>query len=164
MANDVNFLPVEEHYNALVSQLNPSALAVYQTMRHGRIETAFTGRYFILYRMGGGVARELDRVVVEDVCIDDTGLSSRLVCPRTGRELIVSYSPVQLWDHPMFLCLPLHSMIRFAAKEHEVGKGGSLAWPMLIKTRSRRHLRETGVTYCETGPEFAREFDQPSIA
>lgn len=161
---DADFLPVQEHYDALVSRLDPSTLASYNATRHARTETAFDGRQFIIYRMGGNEPRELTRVLVEDLEISDAGLTSKLSCMRTQRELIVGYSPVQLWGYPVFVCLPLHAKVRFGATEDGVGKRGSLAWPMVIRTRSRRGLREPGITYCETGPSFAEEFDRPFIA
>jgi hypothetical protein len=164
MADDADFLSPQEHYDLLVSQLDPSTLAAYQQTRHARVETAFDGRHFILYRMGNGDPRELGRVLVDDLDIDDDGLSCRITCMRTQRELIVSYAPVQLWDYPVFVCLPLHAQVRFACSASNVAKKGSLAWPMVIRTRSRRGLREPGITYCETGPAFAREFDLPYAA
>lgn len=164
MSDEADFLSVEDHFQALVSQLDPSAIARYHELRHTRAETAFEGRQFILYRMGGNEPRELGRILIEDLEIGHEGLTSKVSCLRTERELIVGYSPVQLWDYPVFVFLPLHAKVRFASTERDVGKRGSLAWPMIIRTRSRRGLREPGITYCETGPSFAEEFDRPFIA
>lgn len=164
MADEADFLTPQQHFDALISQLDPTTLATYHSLRHARIETSFEGRQFLLYRMGGGQPQELGRVLVEDLEVGDEGLSSKLLCMRTQRELIVGYSPVQLWDYPIFMCLPLHGQLRYGCAADQVGKRGSLAWPMLVRSRSRRGLRESGITYCETTPSFAREFDVPVTA
>lgn len=156
---DSDFLSVESHFDRLVDTLNARDLKVYQQCRHVRIETAFKDRHFIVYRMKNGQPEELDRVFINDFnATDAVGASTEIVSAVTKRTLTVGYVPIRLFDHPIFLFIPLHTKVRWAASERTLHKG-SLAFPLGIRTRSRRDLREPNIVYFETGPSWAKEFD-----
>lgn len=153
-----DFLPVTEHFEALVDGLDHDNLLVYNSMRHVRVETAFRGRRFVVYKVGTSGMRQLDEIRVLDFeCNDDEGASARIQSSSRPdqRDLIVGYRPVRLFDYPVFLWLPLHSKIRWSTADL---KSHSLAFPLVIRTVSRLHLRETGVVYFETSVAAAKEF------
>jgi hypothetical protein len=154
-----DFMHVTDHYAQLVTQLEPKVLAVYNTTKNARVETGYRNRNFIVYKMGGRHPEVLDRILVNDFhCSDEDGASTELMRMSDGEILNVGYAPQQLWDWPIFVCIPLHAKVRWAAKE-EAPADGSLAFPLVIRTVSRLHKRERGVVYFETGPEFGKEFD-----
>lgn len=154
---DDEFLSPEEHYNHLVTQLPEKSRRVYDRTRHGRIETGFVGRSFVLYKMEDDAPVELDTIQIEEFGMDDeTGGGFVLYSRATGTELEVTHRPTQLWDHPVFMSVPLHPKLRMGLKRGE--DKPSLAFPIFIRTLSRFHPRETGVVHCETGAAFVREF------
>lgn len=151
------FVSPEEHYQLLVNQLPEDVRRVYDRTRHGRIETGFVGRSFVLYKMQDAELVELDTIQVEQFDMDDeTGGRFVLYSRATGREMEVTHKPAQLWEHPVFMALPLHPKLRMSLKRGDPKP--SLAFPIFIRTLSRFHLRETGVVHCETGAMFSREF------
>lgn len=153
------FLFVDEHFASLVAKLTPRDLAAYHRTFHVRVETAFAGRYFIVYEMQGDTPVELNRIIVKDFhCTDEEGASAQVELASTGQSMVVGYQPVKAWDYPFFLFLPLHSLLRWG-KPPDSDKG-SLGFPILIRTQMRKSLRSQGVIYCETGGRFGKEFNK----
>jgi len=154
---DDEFLSPEEHYQTLVTSLSEDQRRIYDRTRHGRIETGFAGRHFVLYRMQGDEVVELDTIQIEQFDMDDE-MGGRFILYSRGteRELEVTHKPTQLWEHPVFMAVPLHPKLRMSLKRS--GGKPSLAFPIFIRTLSRFHPRETGVVHCETGAVFSREF------
>jgi len=154
MSNETDFLTARDHFDALVARMQPEALALHTTLIHARIETAFQGRHFVVYQMVEREPEQIDRIIVNDFnCNERYGASSEIISVETNRVLTVGYAPVQLFHYPVFLSIPLHAKIRWSVPGNNLD-AGSLAFPMLVRTRSRLHLRERGVVYCETGPAF----------
>lgn len=159
---DKDFMSVNAHFDAMVAQLPPAQAETYRGTKHARVETAFRNRHFVVYDMVGRTPHVLDRIIINDfTCDDEKGASAELTSTDSGQTLIINYRPQQLFRFPVFVAIPLHTKIRWGALEDDID-GGSLAFPILIRTRSRLHLRERGVTYCETGPAFGQEFDAPA--
>ena len=150
---------VEDHFARLVAGMDPEDFSLYNRAQHVRVETGFAGRQFIVYQMEGRQPKELDRIVVNDfTCTDTDGSTAELSSLKTSRTMVLGYTPAKLFDYPAFACLPLHGKIRWSAPESDI-EGGSLGFPIVIRTMSRLHLRERGVTYVETGVSFGKEFD-----
>lgn len=158
-----DFMSVTDHYDRLVNSLDPATRMVYDSTKHARVETGYRGRNFIIYSMIGRTPHVLDRIIVNDFnCDDEHGATAELLSVQTGKTLIVGYAPMQILRHPVFVCIPLHAKIRWSGDGKSDVNSGSLAFPLLVRTQSRLHLREKGVTYFETGPTFGQEFDAPS--
>ena len=154
-----DFMSAAQHFEALLCDLSEADFNDYKSMKTLRTETAFIKRNFVIYEMQGRDPVELDRIVVNDfVCNETVGASTELYSQRQGKILEVSYTPVRLFDHPIFVFLPLHGKIKWDARPGDTGRG-SLAFPIVIRTQSRLHLRERGVVFMETGPDFGKEFD-----
>ena len=157
--HDSDFMLVEDHFARLVAGMEAEDFSLYSRAQHVRVETGFTGRQFIVYQMEGRQPKELDRLLVNDfTCNDLDGSSAEISSLSTGKTLVLGYTPIRLFDYPAFACLPLHGKIRWSAYEADI-EGGSLGFPIVIRTMSRLHLRERGVTYVETGVSFGKEFD-----
>lgn len=154
---------VIDHFNLLVAGLSDNHKKVYETTKHARIETAFRDRIFVVYKIVGGKLEILDRLHVTDfICNEERGASTELLSTATGERIEVGYTPVQLFDYPAFVCIPLHAKVRWGVEKGDPKKG-HLAFPLLLRTTSRFGLREPGIVYVETSPEFMREFKQGTL-
>jgi hypothetical protein len=155
------FIPCEEHFNLLVQHLDPDELYLYRRTKHVRVEDAFRGRTFYVYEIEDRSPKVLDIITVEDfMCNERTGASTELR-NRAGDTLTVGYEPIQLFGHEVFVHLPLHMRVRWSTVRSKP-LAGSLAFPICVRTMSRLHPRERGVQHCETGVEYAKEFETDS--
>jgi hypothetical protein len=154
-----DFLTVEDHFNALLGCLNEDDRSTYDSFRNVRVETGFRDRDFVIYRVWPGNDVEvLDTLTVLSFqCEDEFGASAEIESDKHARAVRIDYTPVRPFDYPFFMWLPLHSRIRWAAQENNI-EAGSLAFPIVIRTASRRHLREPSIVYCETYTSFVAEF------
>jgi len=163
------FMTPGNHYEALLEAIDGDKKKVYDTLAHVRSEACYRNRSLIIYeveqRQPGVMEsaprkpRILDTIKILDFVADDkSGASCEIRSETLGKELIIGYKPVQLFSYPVFIWMPLHAKLRWSTTPDEV-EGGSLAFDLVIRTRSRFHLREYGVVYCETGISYAREFE-----
>ncbi len=154
------FVSKEAHFGALLAQLPEEKQGLYASMRHLRSESLYAGRTFIVYTMTGRECRVLEEFEVVDFELnDEDGASTVIRSKESGKRLKVGYAPVQFFDHPLFVFLPLYCRARWCATQEMAGHKGSLAWDMVLRTQSRRHLQERNVTYCETGVVWSEEFE-----
>lgn len=152
------FLSAEEHFLRLVDRLDPQERALYNRTTHVRIEDAFAKRVFYVYQIGDlGQPKILDIVKVVDFACNDSAGASTELRNQHGETLTVGYEPVLLFEHPVFVFLPLHCKVRWSTVSRDI-LNGSLAFPIGVRTMSRLGLREKGITYCETSTEFSKEF------
>lgn len=164
--HEADFMSPQEHFDRLLNGLDSDQLSLFQRMKNTRVETAFRGRTFTVYNIMKREANVLDTLTVRDFeCNDDDGASTLVQSANSGTEFEVGYTPVQVPGYHVFLYLPLHAKLRWSTHAGNVN-GGSMAFPLLVRTMSRKllstgnyDLREKGVTYCETGVEYAREFE-----
>lgn len=155
--NQADFLPLSDHFARLVTLLEPPDFRDYNRLKHTRQETGYRGRTFYVYEIRDRVPNILDHITVQDFsCTDDSGASTELRNSH-GETLIVGYAPIRLFDYPIFVSVALHNKVRWSTTDDNI-MGGSLAFDLVIRTASRLHLRERGVTYCETGVSYAKEF------
>lgn len=156
-SRDEDFQAVEARFQTFVDGLPPELRTLYGSMLHVRTETAFTGRRFVVFRNGASGPKVLDVLTVTDFGADSRN-GQWMVLARRGADetLRVGYAPENLFDFPLFMWLPLHGKLRWSG---DSSGRGSLAFPVVIRTQSRLHLRERGVVYCETSPVFCKEFD-----
>lgn len=158
-----DFLSVEDHFLALVDRMAPRDKSLYESFKHTRTETAFCTRNFVVYEMHGRLPKPIDRIIVNDFSVDEaSGASTEILSMETKQTLIVGYEPVKVFDHDVFIWMPLHTKLRWSADRASV-PNGSLGFPICVRTKSRLHLRERSVIYMETGPSFGQEFDTDSL-
>lgn len=149
----------DEFYKHLANNIDDGAKSVLATMKHTRIEAAYRNRKFIVYEMRGRQPEKLATISVCDFeCNDEEGCSTQLEWMENPGEFItVGYEPIQLWDFPVFLHLPVHQKVRWSAREDDINDC-SLSFLMVIRTQTRRHLREKDAIYMETYRSFQEEF------
>lgn len=152
-------MSAEDHFERLVETLHPSTLSLYRQTKHVRIETAYRQRQFIVYKIVRREPEILDRIMVNDfICDDEVGATTELMSVKRNERISVGFAPVQLFHHPIFVCIPLHPKLRWSTTPDKP-QSGSLGFPLVIRTMSRLNLRERGIIYMETGPEFSKEFE-----
>lgn len=156
MSHDQKVLTDPEFFAQLTDLLSPEDKAIFDDTRHGRVETASTGKEMVVYRMQDRQPRILSQISIVDLSIDDGGASTEIIDLGTRERLVVGYSPCRLFDYPIFLSLPPSLTMRWRVGFSD-GEG-FMTWPIYMRTQSRRHLREVGVTYCETLKAFHEEF------
>lgn len=154
---------VVDHFNKLVSSLDGKSLSLYESLKHVRLETAYRARSFMIYQMRERNPVKIDEIVVLDfICDDEEGSSTEIRSRITEKRMRIGYKPVQIFGHPIMAFLPLHAQVKWNAKASNIAKG-SLGFPLLLRTQSREHLRERGVTYMETGYSYAKEFESADM-
>lgn len=155
----------DEFYRYLADNIDDDAKAALATMKHTRVEAAYRNRKFIVYEMQGRQPVKLGTIAVCDFeCNDEEGCSTQLEwLENPGDCITVGYEPIQLWDFPVFVHLPLHQKVRWSARENDTDDR-SLSFLMVVRTQSRRHLREKGVIYMEAYRSFQEEFFNKDIA
>lgn len=158
MTSKETFLTPEAHFERLVERMAGDELALYRSTAHVRTEDAFRGRTFYIYRIVDRAPEILDKLTVQDFVCNDSAGSSTEIRNENGETITVGYEPIRAFDYPIFLYLPLHCRVRWSTVSDRID-GGSLAFPILVRTMSRLHLRERGVIYMETGVTFSKEFE-----
>lgn len=163
MQSSSEFLNTIPHFDLLVGKLPAADQRAYNLCRHTRVETAFSGRQFVLYRCERGEPKILDVVTVEDFEVSPSvGATAFMLSEATNSEIEVGYTPVNVGSG-VFIFLPLHAKIRWDIRNPTELDSGSLGFPLVIKVQSRNHLREPGVTFFETTVSFYKEFGQRSL-
>lgn len=157
-----DFRSPEDHFEQIVKQLSPEQRSLFNSYTHVRVEAAFRDRHFVVYRMQGGLPQIIDRIAVQSFSFDlQLGSSCVLYSHATQRCETIRYVPTQPFGYEFFLCLPVSGKIRWAVTDTD--PAGSYSFNLVVKVRSRRHLREAGIVYCETPRVFDREFGTAKI-
>lgn len=159
-----DFMDVTEHFDRLVERLGKQERDLYGQMQHVRVETAFRDRHFIVYTINDKDEPQIiDKLTVTSFMCDDLDGASFEIHSRVRDQYqIIGYKPMQLFEtYPVFMFLPLHSKLRWAAPASSI-ENASLAFPVVIRTQSRHNLWEKGVTFCETSVAFFSEFSLDS--
>lgn len=156
--SNMQFITKEQHFQAILDTLDPMKRVAWEGMRHIRPETMFRGRRLRVYRMDGDEPVVLEDLIVEDFhCDDAEGASTRLRSLTNDREIVVGYQPTLLWEHPIFVFLPLAVRARWVARDGDMSKP-QLSFDMVIRTASRKSLRERNTLFLETLPAWEAEF------
>lgn len=146
-----------EHYESLVAAMSEEDKLLHDKMTNAREELAYSGRNLIVYKMDGRTPVVLDIFTVQDFDCDDLVGASTVLRSRRGVKTTVSYKPVRLGEHDVFVFLPLHSKVRWSIKPIAPTKG-YLGFPLMIRVQSRFSPADRGGTQCETEVNFAKEF------
>lgn len=143
----------------LLNQAPVSVKTLHARLRHVRQETGFVGRQFVVYEATSASSpKVLTTLTVTDYRVDPDFGAQAWLQASDGTKIEVDYRPARLLNYPVLIYLPLHSKVRWDLREGEPIDGGSLAFPLVLRTQSRFSLRERGVVYVETSLSFEREF------
>ena len=163
--SETRFLSPEEYFDVLLNELPVEQRNLYTSMRHVRTEPGFRERKFIAYEV---VNREPQKIgtfnILDFMCDDEDGSSIQVEwMEQPGKILTVGYDPVQVFDLPVFIHLPLYNKVRWSVRDDGTDNP-SLSFLLVVRTQSRKHLRERDVTYFETSVSYQKEFFADSPA
>ena len=152
------FLMPEDFSAYLADNIDDEDKETLATMRHTRIEPAYRNRKFIVYEMVNRLPEKLATLVVMDfVCDDEDGCSTQIEWMETGEIITVGYSPTKVFDFPIYVHLPVNQKVRWSAKVEDP-EDQSLSFLMVVRTQTRRNLRERDAVYMEATKDFQKEF------
>ena len=158
------FLMPEDFYKLLANGIPEEEKQVLSTMRHTRIEAAYRNRRFVVYQMVGGRSEVLANLIVNDfICNDDEGCSTEIEWVETGEAITVGYEPTQVFEFPIFVHLPVNQKVRWSARDDNPDDR-SLSFLIVIRSQTRRHLRERDAIYMETHRSYHEEFHPKEAA
>ena len=152
------FLSPQEQFDEVEKANMPADEArIFDLYKHSRREFVYPGKKFVVYEMGHTNPKVLDVITVDDFdCNNVDGASTRLL-NREGKDILVGYTPTMLFQHPVFVFLPIEMRINFNAR-HDDHQEKSLSFGLVLRTKSRISLSERKVTYCESREVFIQEF------
>lgn len=127
----------------LVSQMPEDERAAYLKFGHLRIESAFAGRVFILYRPTGLNALNRHRephvlstlLLTDFMCDAKGGSSTKLVDQTNGMTMTVSHPPKRIFDYELFMAMPSRMLLRWDARYAE--RPGAAKLSSIIRRPSR---------------------------
>ena len=156
----IKYLSDKETFERLISRMPETLRAEYDTLGFHRVETAFTNRRFVVYKMDRNTPVQLMTLKVNDfVCDDEIGCTAELEIIGTGETFVVGHTPVKVPGQPVFVSIPVKPNLIFSIPEVDHPEvSHSLAFPLLIRTKSRRSIRERNVIHMETNVIFNQEF------
>lgn len=148
------YLSDEEHFRRLLESLPQDKVAAYNGLKFNRVEVVSIGARFVIYTMVNGRPQVHRRLKVSDFFVDSDGYMLDLF--DGSNTISMDHKPRQLLAFPVFMSIPLSPRLRMvrADKSDKV----TLTFPVFLRCMSRLHLREEGVTYCETEEAFNKEF------
>jgi hypothetical protein len=118
-----NFLRDPDSDADLVSRMPETERAQYLRFGHLRIESAFAGRIFILYKPTGlnALRQHREPHVISSLLITDflsdakAGSSAKLVDQTNGATMMVGHVPRRIFDYELFMAMPSRMLLRWDA-------------------------------------------------
>ena len=161
------FIHPVDHFERLVDALPDDERTLFRKLSAIRVETAYAGRTFIVYRIDRyGDVQVLDKLEVLDLEInEEVGGSTEVRSHMTGDTFVVGYTPERVPGQDVFMWMPLHQRVRFdAIPDRDDGDivSHSVGFNLCVKVSSRIGPRERDTVHCETGAAFHREFPRVS--
>lgn len=155
LSDDANLLDLEAH-------IRGDDRAVFRAYGHLRIEAAFIGRLFVVYKPTGlnksGAHKDpevLTTLRVVDFRADaDTGCQVRLSDLTSGEEMTVDHVPRRVFHYDLFMQVPPLLKLRWSARVVDGSVSRNLAFAVLVKTKNRSDFYSARNTYCETPNRF----------
>jgi hypothetical protein len=159
-----NFLRDPDSDADLVSRMPETERAQYLRFGHLRIESAFAGRVFILYRPTGLNALNRHRephvlstlLLTDFMCDARTGSSAKLVDQSNGSTMMIGHQPRRIFEYDLFMAMPSRMLLRWDARAVEGKVLRSLSFAVLIKTKNKSDFYSAGNLYSETPNEFLK--------
>lgn len=160
------FLNDDENIADLVSQMDAGDRQLYAGLSHTRYETAFDGRYFVLFKVRDGRPAVLTKIRVFGMYADATqGAYTTLEDITTGQTMTVGHIPSRLFDYDAVVYIPHALRVRWDARGEVGGKlRRRMSFTLAVQTKDRVDRRSEGVTYVETPNAFREMYpEEPRI-
>lgn len=159
-----NFLRDPDSDADLVSRMPESERLQHLRFGHLRIESAFAGRVFILYRPTGLNALKQHRephvvgslLLTDFMCDAIAGSSAKLVDQTNGATMALGHVPRRIFDYELFMAMPSRMMLRWDGRAVDNKILRSLSFAVLIKTKNKSDFYSQGNLYCESPNSFLK--------
>lgn len=156
------YLGDAESLKDLESRMMSPDREVYAGFRHMRVDAAFLGRIFIVYKPSGltpeGQHKSPD--VLTQVKVIDFNATAKAGCTlsledlTTGETMTVGHIPSRLFGYDVFVASPPFQRLRWDGRHDQGSVRRSLAFGILIKTRTRSDWYSAGATMVESPKGF----------
>jgi hypothetical protein len=154
------FLDDKESLQAIVEQLPDDELEIYQGMGALTLTSVFPNRVFVLYTLQGGKPRNIELITIGDI-----GLTRRegptLQMSAPGKHLELGVLPQRWFGRDIFFQVPQNFVLKWLGKRVEGGKSSVTfvaSSAVLVRSRSRPHMKIDGETYAETLNDFREKY------
>lgn len=156
------YLSEEANLADLEARIRPSEKNEYDSFRHLKIEAAFIGRVFILYRPQGLTKENTHRPpeVVCQVRVRGFQADAKRGClvtverMDTGEIQTLDHVPSRLFDLPLFASTPPFQRIRYDGMLRNGAVVRSMSFALLFKQRSRSDYYSAGCLMADTPNNF----------
>lgn len=166
------YLGDQESLKDLESHMTSPDREVYESYKHLRVDAAFLGRIFIIYKPTG-LTKEgqhkspevVGQVRVIGFSADPkNGASLSLENMETGEVLTVGHIPTRLFNFDAFVASPPFQRLRWDGRVEAGTVRRSLAFGILLKTRTRSDHYSMGATMVESPKVFRTLYPQEKLS
>lgn len=166
------YLGDTESLKDLESRMSSPDREVYESFRHLRVESAFLGRIYIIYKPTGLTEKNEHREpevlgqikVIEFEASARDGSTIRLENLQTGEVMSVSHIPKKLFGFDAYVASPPFQRLRWDGRLVQGTVRRSLAFGILIKTRTRSDFYSCGATMVESPKVFRELYPNVELA
>ena len=157
-----SYLSDDANLADLASRIKGDDRAVFNAYGHLRVEAAFNGRIFVVYKPTGldksgnhNPPEILTTLKVTDFwAAHEMGAEVLIEDMGTGEELRITHTPKRVFNYDLFIQVPPIMKMRWGARLSEGRITRSLAFALLIKSKNRSDFYSARNTYCETPNRF----------
>lgn len=156
------YLGDAESLKDLESRMTSPDRETYEGFKHLRVESAFLGRIYIVYKPTGLTAENTHREpeVLAQIKVVDfhssarEGSSIKLENLDTGETMTVSHIPKRLFGYDAYVASPPFQRLRWDGRLVQGTVKRTLAFGILFKTRTRSDFYSAGATMVESPKVF----------
>ena len=156
------YLGDAESLKDLESRMMSPDREIYEGFKHLRVEAAFLGRVYIVYKPTGLTSENTHRPpeilaqikVIDFVSNARDGSSIKLENLSTGETMTVSHIPKKLFGYDAYVASPPYQRLRWDGRVLQGAVKRSLSFGILLKTRTRSDFYSAGATMVESPKVF----------
>ena len=166
--NQAKYLSEEENLADLEAGIASADKPEYESFRHMKIEAAFIGRVFVLYRLQKTGDDGATPDVVCKVRVRGFQAEARKGCTAaverldTGEVQMIGHTPARLFGLPIFVSVPPFQRIRYDGVQKAGGLIRSMSFALLFKQRSRSDY-SIGCLLADTPNKFRKQYPQVDL-
>lgn len=157
------FLNDAESFQAIVEQLPDDELEIYRGMGALTLTSVFPNRVMVIYTLRGSKPTNIELITVGDLSITRRdGPTLELTAP--GKLLELGVLPQRWFGRDIFFQMPQNFVLKWLGKRTAEAGSGVLQFvpsaAVLVRSRSRPHMRIDGETYAETLNDFREKYPE----
>jgi len=155
------FLDDKESFQAIVEQLPDDELEIYRSMGALTLTSVFPNRVLVIYTLRGSKPTNIELITIGDIGITRRG-GPTLEMSAPGKHLELGVLPQRWFGRDLFFQVPQNFTLRWlgkrTAQDGPMGVHFAASSAVLVRSRSRPHMKMEGETYSETLNEFREKY------